>query len=259
MTTSATGQWEERIIQARADLAALERQIEDGELDETDAAPLRAAYLREVAEAERAANQSSVTETSGTGPSQGSRNRRLLIGALVTVVVVVGITFAASQALVPRPPSSEDTDLSEVSNEAMEAVIADNPDDPQINGMRLALADRYFEEEAYQQAFEHYRIVLENDPANGEAARALGRMGWMSYRSGEPELALESIRRAVELDPTYGEGRFFLGLVQLCGLADHEAAVTTLEEVLTLPDLPADVRPEVEEALELARSGGSCG
>jgi tetratricopeptide (TPR) repeat protein len=175
------------------------------------------------------------------------------------VVALVGVTFAASRALVPRPPSPSDADLSEVSNEAMEAVIADNPDDPQINGMRLALADRYFEEEAYQRAFEHYRIVLENDPAAGEAARALGRMGWMTYRSGEPELALESIERAIEVDPSYGEARYFLGLVQLCGMADHEAAATTLEEVLTLPDLPAEVRPEVEEALALARSGGTCG
>jgi hypothetical protein len=81
----------------------------------------------------------------------------------------------------------------------------------------------------------------------------------MTYRSGQPELAVESIERAIELDTSYGEGRFFLGLVQLCGLGDHEVAAVTLEEVLALPDLPADVRPEVEEALELARSGGTCG
>ncbi len=197
----------------------------------------------EVAEAERAASNRPHPNRRELGPPTAPGTAGSSSAALLAVVAVVGITLAASQALVPRSPSPGDADLSEVSNEAMEAVIADNPDDPQINGMRLALADRYFEAEAYQQAFEHYRIVLENDPANGEAARALGRMGWMSYRSGEPELALESIQRAVELDPTYGEGRFFLGLVQLCGLADHETAVTTLEEVLTLPDLPADVRP----------------
>jgi tetratricopeptide (TPR) repeat protein len=254
MTTAATGPWEQRIAQARADLAALERQVEDGELAESDAARLRVTYLQEISAAEQAAEP--LVESP---PAEGGRSRRLLIGLLLAVVALVGVTFAASRALVPRPPSPSDADLSEVSNEAMEAVIADNPDDPQINGMRLALADRYFEEEAYQRAFEHYRIVLENDPAAGEAARALGRMGWMTYRSGEPELALESIERAIEVDPSYGEARYFLGLVQLCGMADHEAAATTLEEVLTLPDLPAEVRPEVEEALALARSGGTCG
>jgi tetratricopeptide (TPR) repeat protein len=252
--TTTTDPWEQKLAQARADLAALERQVEDGELEEADAAPLRAAYLQEISDAEQAAGVSVDAE-----PADGRRNRRLLVGVLVAVVAIVGVTVAASQALVPRTPTPGDVDLSEVSNEAMEAVIADNPDDPQINGMRLALADRYFEAESYQQAFEHYRVVLENDPATQEAARALGRMGWMSYRSGQPELALESIERAIVLDPSYGEGRFFLGLVQLCGLGEHEAAAATLEEVLALPDVPAEVRPEVEQALELARSGGTCG
>ena len=105
----------------------------------------------------------------------------------------------------------------------MEAVIADNPDDPQINGMRLALADRYFEEESYQQAFEHYRIVLENDPATQEAARS-GTDGLDDLSQRPAGARLESIERAIDLDPSYGEGRFFLGLVQLCGLGEYEAA-----------------------------------
>ena len=171
VTTTGHRSWEEKIAQAQADLAALERQVEDGELEEADAAPLRAAYLQEIAEAEQAG------EPADAAPTDGRRNRRLLIGVLVAVVAMVGVTVAASQALVPRSPAPGDVDLSEVSNEAMEAVIADNPDDPQINGMRLALADRYFEEESYQQAFEHYRIVLENDPAAGEAAAPWG--GWV--------------------------------------------------------------------------------
>ena len=56
VTTTATGPWEQKIAQARADLAALERQVEDGELDEADAAPLRAAYLKEISDAEQAAS-----------------------------------------------------------------------------------------------------------------------------------------------------------------------------------------------------------
>ena len=102
MTTSATGQWQEKIAQAQSDLAALERQVEDGELVEADAAPLRAAYLQEVAEAEQAAG-----EPAEAAPADGHRNRRLLIGVLVAVVAVVGVTVAASQALVPRAPHPE--------------------------------------------------------------------------------------------------------------------------------------------------------
>ena len=73
--------------------------MEDGELDESDAAPLRATYLQEISAAEQAA-QTSVESP----PAERGRSRRLLIGLLVAVVALVGVTVAASRALVPRSP-----------------------------------------------------------------------------------------------------------------------------------------------------------
>ena len=48
------------------------------------------------------------------------------------------------------------TNLSNVSNDEMEAVISENPD---IHPMRMALANRYFDEVNYSEALPHYMYL----------------------------------------------------------------------------------------------------
>ncbi len=47
--------------------------------------------------------------------------------------------------------------------------------------MRLALANRYFEDRNYQKAFPHYQAVLDGSPTPVQAAEAYTRLGWMVY------------------------------------------------------------------------------
>ena len=66
--------------------------------------------------------------------------------------------LVAGAFIVDRPDQSSGVadvaaDPSSFSNETLAAVVAANQDHPQIDGMRLALAERYFEEGDYQSAF----------------------------------------------------------------------------------------------------------
>ena len=142
----------------------------------------------------------------------------------------------------------------------MEAVIAANLDHPQINGMRLALAERYFEAGDFRSAFPHYLAVAESEISTGsEAAAALTRLGWMAFDgNGEVATANRLLDQALAMQPGYPVALYLKGRVQWCGTGDAEAAVNLFEEVLAAPDLPEDSRAEVESDLEMARAGEGC-
>ena len=156
-----------------------------------------------------------------------------------------------------EPPSAAPggltVDPNSVSNDQLEDVVAQNPD---INAMRMALADRYFEEENFSQALDHYLYIAENNPTPAEEGRALSRIGWMAYTTGQPETAEQYLQTSLTVDPTNAESKLFLGFVLLYGLEDAEAAIPWLEEVAEVPDLPPTLLAQVQDALDDARSGG---
>ncbi|HKZ20839.1 MAG TPA: cytochrome c-type biogenesis protein CcmH [Acidimicrobiia bacterium] len=155
--------------------------------------------------------------------------------------------------------AGEEFDPDAVSNETMEAVIAANLENPSINGMRLALANRYFEEGDYQKAFGHYQAVLDSEPAAAEAAAAYTRLGWMVYDgNGETELGLELIDRGLALVPGDAFALYLKGRVTWCGKADPDAAAEIFDRVLTTPNLDPNVRTRVSTDLESAQAGASC-
>ena len=96
-------------------------------------------------------------------------------------------------------------DLSSVSNEEMEAVVAANPG---IIGMRLALAERYVQDGDHPGALAHYLVVLDQDPDRPEA---LAMVGWLSFLSAEPALAESFMRRGREGGPSDPEARGVVG------------------------------------------------
>ena len=141
----------------------------------------------------------------------------------------------------------------------MEAVIAANVDNPEINGMRLALANRYFEEGAYQSAFVHFEAVLDSDPDATEAAVAYTRLGWMVYDgNGETELGLDLIERGLELVPEDAFALYLKGRIVWCGLAQPAEASSIFEQVLTTAGLDPNVTEQVEADLAAASAGEEC-
>jgi cytochrome c-type biogenesis protein CcmH/NrfG len=199
------------------------------------------------------------------GPAGRSRSR-LITGGVVLVLVFAGIVVVAANSLQDRPAAAAgaadlgEEDLSDVSNETMEAVIAANADDPQINGMRLALAERYFDAGDYQAAFPHYLEVAEDPEASDpEAITALVRLGWMAFDgNGEVETATRLIDEALAIDPGSQLALYVRARVLWCGSGDSEQAVATFEDLLDRPDLAEETREQVVSDLEAARRGESC-
>jgi cytochrome c-type biogenesis protein CcmH len=200
-------------------------------------------------------------------PAVAGRSRaRLITGGVVLVLVFAGIVVVAANSLQDRPAAAAGAaelgtqDLSDVSNETMEAVIAANVDDPQINGMRLALAERYFEAGDYRAAFPHYLGVAEDPEATDpEAITALVRLGWMAFDgNGEVETATRLVDEALAIDPDSQLARYVRARVIWCGAGDTEQAVVTFEGLLAETDLAAETRAQVETDLTAARAGEGC-
>jgi cytochrome c-type biogenesis protein CcmH/NrfG len=236
----------ERRDQVMADLSELEIQTVEGEIDLPTAARLRETYRRELEEIETA-DREQTAQPLAFGWWVG------LGAALVGVIAAVTLAGAWSEPA-PAPP-----DPSSVSNETMEAVIAANPDHPGINGMRLALADRYFAAGDYAAALPHYQALLTSEPDRTVQSHVLARLGWMVYKSdGEVEIATELLFRALDLRPEDAEAAFLLAMVRWCGAGESETAVGLLKGVLSSPELPEERQPDVEQALDAASSGQSC-
>ncbi|MGA7097832.1 MAG: cytochrome c-type biogenesis protein CcmH [Acidimicrobiia bacterium] len=205
-------------------------------------------------------------EATNGGETRRSSRRRLIAGGAILVAAFAGIVVVAANSLQDRAGGAEGVadlgqqDLSQVSNDTMEAVIAANLDNPQIDGMRLALAERYYEAGDYRSAFPHYLAVAE-DPkaANDEVLTALVRLAWMTYDgNGEVETALNLVDQALAIDPNSSIARYVQARLEWCGRDDAAGARAIFTDLLDRDDLPDESRTQIEKDLALADQGSPC-
>jgi tetratricopeptide (TPR) repeat protein len=256
---------EERRRYALRDLEELAVQVATGELDEATAARLRAGYEAELAAVEQAVSEQADEQTAveeeaparpADSPLEGRSTGRaiagafILIGALTVVILLAAQVFQSDDG----PGSQAASDGSALDAAAiaeMEEVVAAHPDVP---GMRLALADLYFEQGDYGSAIDHYLTVLAGEMTVQEESHTMGRIGWMAYSTGQINAAVDYLNASLSADPGYHEGKLFLGMVTLYGLEDAAGALPLLEEVRALPNLNEQVRTQVEDAIRDAES-----
>lgn len=208
----------------------------------------------------------------GTQPSPAAaeprpRSRsRAIAGALAMAVILGAVVAAAGSALQERDGAAAGAadlgsmDPSQVSDETMEAVIAANLENPAIDGMRLALAERYFESGDYSSAFPHYLAVAESENAGDQLAHtALVRLGWMAYDGNdEVEAALSLLDQALVIDPESGIALYLKGQILWCGAKRPGEAADLFQAVLDSAALEGQPRTQVEADLESARRGEQC-
>lgn len=199
------------------------------------------------------------------GAEPRSRTRRLapllvLAGAFAVIVVVAGFFLQERTGPASGVAGLAGQDLEDVSNETMEAVVAANADHPQVDGMRLALAERYYEEGNFQAAFPHYLEVAESaNSTDSQAVTALIRLGWMAWQgNGEATTAIDLFDEALAIDAGSDTARYLKAQVLWCGTNELEQAAGLLEDVLSDPDLADESREVIQSDLDAIRSGASC-
>ncbi|MDN5751614.1 MAG: tetratricopeptide repeat protein [Pseudonocardia sp.] len=259
--------------QAVRDIVELDEQVAAGEITDDDARPLRRRYEGTAARALSALD--TCTPISGSDEPEPARPPRPrgwglayaivgVVAVLVTVVLLpasvidrpvggfvtgneigedVGRDIGAAPALDPNTP---------VTDEQLEEVVAANPD---VVGMRLALAARYVGQGDYAAAMGHYLDALRREPDN---AAGLARLGWLLFRIGQPDEALESVQQALAVDPNLDEALWYRANIQLDGLDDPAGALTTLL-VLDGRTLDPEIAAQVDELTAEAerRAAGS--
>ena len=241
-----------------ADIRDVRRQLAEEELDAATARQLIERYRQELDSIEDGMDDR-VPEQAGSG-----RPGRRLAGTLLLVGAVIAVSVTAYLAIRPRDGGfvtgnmQASVDLSEVTNDQMEAVIAANPDVPGIAAMRLSLADRYFEAGEFSNALPHYLGALDGDLDRTRRARALARVGWMTFESGNAGIARSYLDEALATDDGYAEARVFLGLLLLAE-ADAAGALEHLEPLLDEEDLPEGTREAIEALIAGTRRQAGVG
>lgn len=199
-------------------------------------------------------------------PETESNRRRTLVSVFALLAVFVVVIVVATNSIQQRTGPLEGAadvgqeDLSNVSNETLEAVVAANADNPQIDGMRLALAGRYYDAGDYRSAFPHYLAVAQSPMATpNEVVAALVRLSWMAYdANGEVKTALDLIDQALKVDPGSQVARYIKGTLLWCGSDDVGGAARLFAELLSEPDLADDSKAQIELDLARVQNNESC-
>jgi tetratricopeptide (TPR) repeat protein len=240
------------------DLAELADQISIGEIDAATGDTLETGYRAELAAIDAALAGLKDGADGGESPATLSPRRAFIGAGALIAAFTVAIAFIGGDTVPSQQGAAAGVDAtprsappSDGSLEAMEQVVAENPEDVQL---RLAVADAYFQREEYSPSLSHYLAALEAGPTPQQESIALGRVGWMAFITGQPDAADQYLTRSLDVDPGNVEGSLFLGYVRLLGFDDPDGAIPLLEDVLEYPDLDAELRAAVEETLESARS-----
>ncbi len=217
-------------------LRDLERELEAGDIDARDYVALRDDYTARAAATLRAIehDRSSAAPMVEEAPARRSPRLSVVLTAGILALAVAAGVFVASSAgerVADQPLTGA-------------APPTAPPDD-------LTRARRLFSERRYLDALKLYDKVLANDTDNVEA---LTYRGWLLFQASPDEFtdrALQSLDRAVLVDPRFPDAHFFRGYVLAHGKNDPAAAVPEYRAFLATKP-PAEFRQRVEQELNLA-------
>ena len=249
----------EQIELLHEELADIDTQERDGDLDAETAAKIRDRYETELADLQGSEDADAVLVTDAEGASEAAPGRkrldqRALVGIGLVAIALVFIGGFAVRSLNTSSVVGADgivgdvvrgegqIDLSTITNDEMEAVVAQNPD---IIDMRLALARRYFEAGEFDKALDHYFEVLDRE----QHPEALANVGWMTYLSGRPDIASGYVELALERQADFLAAKWFLGNIYV-SLGRSDEALPLLTDVLASEGVPDEVRESALALLE---------
>ena len=263
---------EERRNQVVRDLDELAEQVEDGQVEPETAERLRGVFAQELAEIENElADLPDLPDLAGLPVSEpddgevtesvrGFSLRGVMSAALILAVLTALIVWAGS-----RPGTDEagaegsssvvivdggEINIATMTTDELEDTLADFPASVAV---RLALADRHLAEGDQQGALEHYLAVATGEASPKEKSRALARVGYLSYATGQYGPARESLLESLDLNRDNTEAMLYLGYVLLNGFDDAAGSIPYFEKVLADTGMPPEIIDAVNEKLAEAR------
>ena len=206
-----------------ASLDDLDAELEAGDIDEVDHAELHDDYTRRTAEVLRAIDGQ--RQAFADAPASMTRPQRILtIVGVVALAAIAGVLLARSVGF--RTPGDEITGGIRQSTPGL-----------------LNEADTLTREGRWQEAFDIYGDVLDQQPSNVEA---LTYSGWIAFTQlGEPELGVNRIADAVAAQPDYPDALVFSALTAR-RLERWDDAVDAIESFDALPDPPPEMNALIE-------------
>ena len=139
------------------------------------------------------------------------------------------------------------TNLANVTNEEMESVIEQNPD---IHPMRMALANRYFDDLDYSQALPHYMYIAENNADNELKSFALAQIGWMVYESNNLDVATTYLNESLRINSDSLVAKSYLGIIYIQDPAKRNEGLEILNSVIQSNKLSKEDRNFIVEILK---------
>lgn len=254
------GRDREAAEQALRDILELEGQVADGEIGPDRARELRHRYEAVAAGAltdTTSPDHPHVRPTDGRGP----RAWTLVYVLAATIAVVVAVVLLPS-TIVDRPAGGAVTgiepiagppgappaiDPAAVDNTQLEQVVAENPE---VIGMRLALADRYVAAGDHGAAMRHYVEAVNRRPDDADVRT---RLAWLLLQIGQTGPALENVDRALALQPDSVEAAWVQANVLIEGTGDVRGGTAVLDKLAARRDLPPEFRSRVEALLASTR------
>jgi cytochrome c-type biogenesis protein CcmH/NrfG len=249
-------------------LEDLEAERAAGEIEPERYEALRDDYTARAAAVLRTLEGSS--ETTPAAPPV-PRRRRMVVGlGVVAFAALAGLALAGSMG--ERLPGGTATGNQQTAEgreapagqdrQTLERAVAERPDDPAAH---LALARFLLGTNDVVGAVKEFDATTRLDPRRAEAWAYSGWVFYLASRSDAEhradllDRAMERLDRALAVDESFPDARFFRGMVLFRGKGDAAAAVPEFERFLALlpPDSPVaeQVRPVLEEAKKQAAGG----
>lgn len=194
---------EQQRDQALRDIVDLERQVDEGEIPPVVALRLRGEY-----EAVAAAAIRRLESPAARRPRTERRRGPVVAYVVAAVVALFAVVVLLPDQLGERPAGGTvsgnevfqqpSRDLSAVTDEEMEQVIAANPG---VAGRRLALVRRYVAAGAYEKAVAHLQILLQRQTDDPDRANAMSVVDDVLRSDGIPAAVRDRFTALKEAGP----------------------------------------------------------
>lgn len=251
--------------QALADIIDLDRQVAEREIPQDTAETLRRRYEAAAARAIEALETRPQEEPSRPARAPRRSRARLAAYVIAAAVAVFAAVVVLPQYVGQRPDggfvtgneaaqqpsgnaqaSPPPRDLSKVTEAEMEAVIKANPE---VLGMRLALAGRYVQKGQYDKAADHYGVALQQAPND---PRVQAGVGWLLFKMGSPDKGLRYVDQALAATPDSQDALWYKANILFEGRKDPAGALAILRELDERGDLTTERRRQVEKLIAAA-------